>query len=165
MWTVCIILSPSCNRILMSLVHTRASGRWHAVVAFPHCTDKNRNIEGWNSAGIGTPELIEKEGNLQELALMLSRDTGKGTVCALSHFPNLQGCLNGYLLILPRGIQLCRLVRLWVCGKKPENPPVINVSWDQKVVCANTSFRRSRFSRCLLSDSLTDGNGGHLRPF
>lgn len=74
---MCINLSPCCNgternRILMSLAHTRVSGsswRWHAVVRFPHCADKNRNMEGWNSAEIGTPELIESEGNLQELAV------------------------------------------------------------------------------------------------
>lgn len=72
-----IILSPCCNgtghsRILMALAHTRVSGRscrWHAVVTVPHCADKNQNIEGWNSAEIGTPELIESEGNLQELAV------------------------------------------------------------------------------------------------
>lgn len=76
-----IINAPKSERTVSLFTHE---------IMFSHHADKNRNIEGWNSAGIGTTELIEREDNLWVcrqiglVALMLSWDTGKGTVYALS---------------------------------------------------------------------------------
>lgn len=140
----------------------------HSALTFPLWADKNRNIEDWNAAEIGAPELAWREGNLQEF--LLSNHSPVLSCRAEIWYGDSRRFISVSIGVIffkwiPPNLSTsmpapCHLTRFWLNNQWLVSTGLVCVkpspmSNRRNVDCSSSSHHQRWL---LVSDSLTDGN-------